>query len=89
MSIKTIAVDLDPANVLWLKAQALAAGRRNLSEVLNQIVTRARYDGTSEPPEVKSIVGQARINEDDPDLAEADAAIRALFEKSHDRFSTG
>lgn len=86
MSNKTIAIDLDPGNLLWLKARALAAGRRSMSEVLNQIIARARCSGTSEQQEVKSIVGQARISEDDPDLVEADAAIRTLFEASHDRF---
>lgn len=89
MSNKTVALDLDPGNFLWLKAQTLAAGRRSMSEILNQLIAKARYAGSSGQQEVKSIVGQARISEDDPDLVEADAAIRALFEESHDRFPAG
>ncbi len=89
MSNKIVALDLDPGNLLWLKAQALAAGRRSMSEVLNHLIAKARCAGSSEPQEVKSVVGQARIREDDPDLAGSDAAIRALFEESHDRFPAG
>ena len=79
MSSKTVAVDLDPSNLLWLKARALAAGHRSMSEVLNEILAKVRSGGTSESHEVKSVVGNARICDDDPDLAGADAAIRALF----------
>ena len=90
MSSKTVAVHLDPGNLLWLKGRALAAGRRNMSEVLNEIIAKARSSGgVSESGEVRSVVGNARISDDDPDLAEADSALRTLFEESHDRFEAG
>ncbi len=89
MSNKTLAIDLDPGNLLWLKARALTTGRQSISEILNQVIAKARHARTNEQQEVKSIVGQARISDDDPDLATAGAGIRALFEESHGRFSAG
>lgn len=87
MSGKTIPLELDPQNLLWLKARAHAAGDRSLSDVINEIVTRAR--GSSGRGEIRSVVGKAQITPDDPDLAGADAAIRALFEESRNRFPAG
>jgi len=87
MSRKTVALDLETSNLLWLQARALASGHRSLSEILNDVLAKARSAGAeSEAKEIKSVVGRARIHEDDPDLAEADAAIRALFLESHERF---
>lgn len=89
MSHKTVAVDLDPANFLWLNAQARATGRRSMSEFLNEVVAKARSGSAGEASDVRSVVGRARISDDDPDLAGADAAIRALFEESASRFPPG
>jgi len=60
-----------------------------MSEFLNEVVARARSGRTGGVGEVRSVVGRARICDDDPDLAGADAAIRALFEESARRFPPG
>jgi hypothetical protein len=88
MSGKTIPLELDPQNLLWLRARAHAAGNRSLSDVINEIVTHAR-GSVSGRGEIRSVVGKAQITSDDPDLAGADAAIRALFEESRNRFTAG
>lgn len=85
MGGKLVSLDLEPENLLWLEARAHAAGKRSLSEVINEIVAEAR-GSVAGSKEVKSIVGRAQITPDDPDLAGADAATRALFEESRSRF---
>ena len=86
MSHKTLPIDLDLRNLEWLKAQTQTTDRRSMSEIVNQVIAKARNGGVAEIREVRSAVGQARIFEDDPELAGADAAIRNLFEQSRSRF---
>lgn len=68
MSSKTIDVTLDPGNLIWLEAKAIASGRRTVSEVLNEIIAGARTGNHRGVPEVKSVVGQASISDADPSL---------------------
>ena len=80
-----ISVALDADNLLWLKSQAITSGNRSLSETLNAILTRLRTDFVEEPEAQPSFEVTARINESDPDLRTADAAVRQLFARSLDR----
>src|SRR5438552_2620901 len=83
MSKQAISVTLEADNVLWLKGRARAAGARSVSELLDQIVTKARGAGAGGPP--RSVVGTIDIDPTDPDLRKADAAVRALFAASVNR----
>jgi predicted CopG family antitoxin len=89
MSSTTISVELDPRNLLWLKGRALASGSRSMSDVVNELIARARAARQEEAGPVPSIKGTIEISEDDPSLEGADAAIRALFSESLDRFPPG
>lgn len=71
----TLAAD----NLLWLRGQARAAGARSLSAVLDAVVSRARTGGQVHEAAVRSVVGTVQISAADPELRQADAAIRALF----------
>ncbi|MCP4661590.1 MAG: hypothetical protein GY856_39825 [bacterium] len=95
MSIKTISLDLDSANLLWLQAQAIASGRRNLSQTLNEVLERVRTGGrTVAGPDralgrsegaILSVRGMIRLPESDPDLKEAKLAVRESFRRSVER----
>lgn len=76
MNKKAISVTLERENLSWLRAQAAAQGCRSISQMLDRLISEARQ-GKGQP--VRSVVGTIRIAEDDPDLAGADEAVRALF----------
>jgi hypothetical protein len=80
MSKQAISVTLDAENLTWLKGRAGAAGLRSVSELLDQIVSAARASGDAGTS--RSVVGTIEIDERDPSLEHADAAIRALFDAS-------
>jgi hypothetical protein len=80
-----ISVTLEQDNLLWLRSQTAVAGRRSLSETLDQLVTGARQSGRVPGAEPRSVVGTIDINPDDPDLAEADGFVRGLFRRSTGR----
>lgn len=79
MSKQAVSVTLERANLAWLRAQARSLKRRSLSDMLDLLVAEARARGLSAPDAPRSVVGQVEIDEADPDLAGADAAIRPLF----------
>jgi hypothetical protein len=79
---KPISVTLEADNVLWLRAQAAATSRGSVSDVLDRIVTDARQAGRGDPSAIRSVVGTIDLPDDDPDLAEADAYVKALFAAS-------
>ncbi len=85
MSHKAVTLDLDPANLLWLEDQAGAPGRRTLSEVVNELLAKIRGSQRGERGSVPSVRGMIEIAEDDPNLEEADAALRTLFAESFER----
>lgn len=85
MHKRAISVTLSRDNLLWLRARALATGRRSVSETLDQLVRDARSGPGGAAGPVRSVVGMVRIPESDPDLQQADAAIRALVAASLDR----
>jgi len=72
-------VTLAADNLLWLRGQARAVGRRSVSEVLDRLVSEARAGGRVRDDAVRSVVGSIRIAGFDADLSGADQAIRALF----------
>src|SRR5438128_9090026 len=80
MNKRAISVQLDAANLVWLKARAGATGLRSVSELIDRLVTQARTAGTSGP--VRSVVGTIDIDAGDPSLEEADSAVRAMFDAS-------
>ena len=88
MSTKTVSVDLNPANLTWLKARA---GDRNLSEALNEVLDRARsrrwMSADQMTPEIRSVRGTIRLPESDRELENAHKAIRDLFRVSIERTS--
>jgi hypothetical protein len=86
MGRKAVPIDLDPGNLQWLQGRLLATGRRDLSEMINDLVAQARCQASEAVSNVQSIVGQVQISEEDPELLDADAAVRALFKTSQRRF---
>lgn len=89
MSSKTISVDLDSANLLWLRAKA---GGRNLSEMLNKVLAHARSNEEPEQEQgarerIRSVRGTIRLPESDPDLEQAQEAVRERFRQSIERTS--
>lgn len=79
MAKKAVSVTLDAANVLWLKGRARVSGG-NVSEALDQLVTKARTGQSGPPPVATSIVGMIDLT-DDPELLKADAAVREWFDE--------
>ncbi len=79
MSKEAVSVTLGAENLLWLRGQAHAAGMRSLSAVLDRLVSAARSGGAVQEQSIRSVVGTVRISALDPQLLEADAAVRALF----------
>jgi hypothetical protein len=79
MSKQAVSVTLAAENLLWLRGQARASGARSMSAVLDRLVSTARTGGQVHESTIRSVVGTVRIAEADPDLARADAAVRALF----------
>jgi len=79
-----LSVTLDQANLLWLKGRAAGRKKRSLSDALDEILTEARQGGYGSDT-VRSVVGTIDIAIDDPNLEQADAAIRMVFDESLSR----
>jgi carbamate kinase len=79
MNKQAISITLDPANLLWLRAQTLSQGRRSISETLDRLIREARTESKSQESPVRSVVGAVRIAESDPNLDTADTAVREFF----------
>ncbi|MBI1815523.1 MAG: hypothetical protein HYR72_11130 [Deltaproteobacteria bacterium] len=79
MSKQAVSVTLRAENLLWLRGQTRTMRVRSISEVLDRLVSTARRGGHVHAASIRSVVGTVRIAADDPDLATADAAVRALF----------
>jgi hypothetical protein len=75
---RAISVTLNTDNVTWLQARVRSAKLRSVSELLDQLVDRARHAG--EVRDVRSVAGTLEIDPADPLLEKADEAIRALFD---------
>jgi hypothetical protein len=79
MTKQAVSVTLHPDNLLWLRGQAKAQGRRSVSETLDRLLSEARTGSRLQGGSIRSVVGTIRIASSDPGLSGADAAIRALF----------
>ena len=79
MPKKPLSVTLEESNILWLRGRARTGKERSLSEALDSVVTSARQGGYG--GEMRSAVGTIDLSPDDPDLATADASLRALFDE--------
>ena len=79
MPKQAVSVTLEQENLLWLRGQVRAARRKSLSEVLDSLVAEARTGGLVQEAAILSVVGTIRIADADPDLRQADAAVRSLF----------
>jgi hypothetical protein len=77
---RAISLTLDATNLVWLQGRARACGARSVSELVDRLIAEARTRGSTRP--ATSVVGTIDIADSDPDLREADAAIRALFGSS-------
>jgi len=86
MTKQAISVTLEADNVTWLKGRAVAAGLRSVSELLDQLVSAARQSGRL--GHSRSVVGTIDIDPGDPDLEDADAAVRYMFDASLRRPTT-
>jgi hypothetical protein len=78
---KPVSVTLQHENLLWLRGQAAARGKRSMSEVLDALVTKARTEGKGA---ITSVAGTIDLPHDD-ELEWADAYVRSLFEASVQR----
>ena len=84
MAKKPVSITLDEANLLWLKGRVAGRKKRSLSDALDQILTEARHGGHGADA-ARSVVGTIDIAMDDPNLDQADAAVRMLFDESANR----
>jgi hypothetical protein len=81
MPKKPVSVTLEAANLLWLQGRMASRKNRSLSDALDEVLTRARSGAFGLEP-ARSVVGSVDLPADDPDLAEADRTMRALFAES-------
>lgn len=85
MSKQAVSVTLRPDNLLWLKTRVKAAGRRSLSEALDEVITEARAGAGAAAVKSRSVMGHARIPRSEASLSQAGAELRALFGRSGER----
>ena len=78
MAKTPISLTIEQTNLLWLKGRARVVSGGSISEAVDQLVTEARAGrlGGAEPS--RSVVGTIDLAQD-PLLAGADAAVRAVF----------
>jgi hypothetical protein len=74
-----VSVTLADDNLLWLKGQAAATTRGNVSEVLDRLIQKARTGGAQEIA-VRSVAGTIDLPADA--LDESGLHMRDLFERS-------
>jgi len=79
-----ISITLHRDNLVWLKGQAAAKTRGNVSEVVDRLIHEARTAGRTDPATIKSVAGTIDLPDDDA-LAEADAYVRTQFDRSLSR----
>ncbi len=82
MSKAAVSVTLDEDNLLWLRGQAGAGSRGNLSEALDALIAEARAAGRTPTGSVRSVAGSIDIASDDPGLERADDELRRLVDDS-------
>jgi hypothetical protein len=78
-----ISVTVARDNLMWLKGQAAARTGGNVSEMINRLIAEARAAGWVDAA-ARTVVGTIDLP-DDESLAEADAYVKALFDRSVSR----
>jgi hypothetical protein len=78
-----VSVTLDEDNLLWLRGRAAATTRGNVSEVVDRLIAHART-GSGAAVAIRSVVGTIDLPSDAV-LAEADGAVKTLFDQSLSR----
>lgn len=76
MSKQAISLTLDADNLTWLRGRVSTVGARSVSEVLDRLIADARAAGSGPS---RSVVGTIDIDPEDPLLAHADEAVRAMY----------
>ena len=85
MNMKSaISITLHRDNLVWLKGQAAARTRGNVSELVNTLIQDARTAGRTDPAAIRSVAGTIDLPDDDA-LAEAGTYVQSLFERSLSR----
>jgi hypothetical protein len=79
---RPISVTIDEDNLLWLKAQAAATAKGSVSAILDRLVDEARADGRTGAAAIRSVAGTIDLPADDPDLEDAAAYVRTMFDQS-------
>lgn len=83
MNKQAISVTLSPGNLLWLRGRVRATGQRSVSEALDRLIEEIRLAGSG--PDVRSVVGTARLLASDEQLEQARDESRRLFESAVER----
>jgi hypothetical protein len=81
MARRPVSVTLDEANLRWLRGRARVSSGGNLSDALDRLITAARSGGAGRIA-ARSVIGTVDLPVDDPELAGADEAVRALVAAS-------
>jgi hypothetical protein len=89
MPKQAISVSLEAGNLAWLRGRAIAAGRRSVSELLDDLIHSARDGGPGAGALMRSVVGTIGIDAGDPELKKADRRLRALLGRSLRRRARG
>ena len=82
---RPVSVTIDEDNLLWLKAQAAATAKGSVSAILDRLVGEARAQGRTGAAAIRSVAGTIDLPADDPDLEEASAYVRLMFDTSLSR----
>ena len=78
MAKKPVSLTIEETNLLWLKGRARVVAGGSVSEAVDQLVAEARSGRWGGTGPSRSVVGTIDLAQD-PLLADADAAIRAVF----------
>ena len=81
---KAISITLHRDNLVWLRGQAAAKTRGNVSEVIDSLVRDARIAGRTDPAAIRSVAGTIDLP-DEAALEEAGTSLRAMFDRSLSR----
>jgi hypothetical protein len=79
---RAISVTIGEDNLLWLKGQAGASASGSVSEVIDRLIADARAAGRTDAAAIRTVVGSIDLPHEDGDLAEADAYVRGVFDRS-------
>jgi hypothetical protein len=82
MRKRAISVTLAESNLTWLQALTRRGSARSVSDAIDRLITDARTARAGGDPSARSVAGTIDIDQSDPALAGAGAAVRDLFDRS-------